>query len=140
MRITVEITIKAPLEAVWESWTKPSIIQQWNGVSQDWYCTVADIDLHEGGHFNYRLEHQSDQHSFSVNGTFTRIKLLRLIHYKLDDDRSVEIEFIEQADHSIRITQTFDPSPDTSPQAQQDKWQDIMRYFKKVVETNALLS
>lgn len=139
MRITVEITIKAPLEAVWEAWTKPSIIQQWNGASQAWYCPHAVIDLHEGGRFDYQLEHQAGEHSFRASGTFTQLKLLRLIHYKLDDGRQVEIDF-EERDQHIHIRQTFDIAPHTSIEAQRAKWQDILNYFKKVVETNALLS
>lgn len=139
MRITMDVTVKAPLEMVWEAWTNPSIIQQWNASSREWYCPVANIDLHVNGRFHYRLEHQDEVESYHFDGVFTRLKLLRLIEYTLDDGRQVSIRFEELPD-GIKIIETFDVDPTRSAEQQRSNWQSILSYFKKVVETNYLLS
>ena len=35
--ITVESTINAPVEKVWEFWSKPEHITKWNNASDDWH-------------------------------------------------------------------------------------------------------
>ena len=40
--ITVEATINAGLEKVWEFWTNPEHITQWAFASDDWHAPYAD--------------------------------------------------------------------------------------------------
>ncbi len=47
--ITVETTIHSPLEKVWEYWTLPVHIQNWNNAGPDWECPHAENDLRVGG-------------------------------------------------------------------------------------------
>ena len=54
--ITVENTINAPVEKVWEYWTKPEHITQWNNASDDWHTPRAENDLRVGGSFVSRME------------------------------------------------------------------------------------
>jgi uncharacterized protein YndB with AHSA1/START domain len=49
--ITVEATINASIEKVWESWTKPAHITQWCHASDDWHVPYADNDAQTGGKF-----------------------------------------------------------------------------------------
>ena len=49
MKITVETTVKAPIEQVWRAYTKPEDIIQWNAASADWHTTKAAVDLRVGG-------------------------------------------------------------------------------------------
>ena len=50
--ITVENTVNAPVEKVWEYWTKPEHITQWNNASDDWHTPHAENDLRPGGRFS----------------------------------------------------------------------------------------
>jgi uncharacterized protein YndB with AHSA1/START domain len=54
--ITVESTVNAPVEKVWEYWTKPEHIRQWNHASDDWHTPWVKADFREGGQFVARME------------------------------------------------------------------------------------
>ena len=56
MNITVETTIKAPIERVWECWTTPEHIVSWNFATDEWRCPSAENDLQPGGRFNCIME------------------------------------------------------------------------------------
>ena len=49
--ITVEATINAPVEKVWEYWNEPKHIMAWCHASDDWHAPYADNDLRTGGKF-----------------------------------------------------------------------------------------
>jgi len=49
MMITVETIIEAPIHKVWDAWTNPEHIVQWNYASDDWHCPKAAVDLTPGG-------------------------------------------------------------------------------------------
>ena len=50
--ITVETTVNAPVERVWNAYTTPDDIMQWNSASDDWHTPSATVDLREGGLFS----------------------------------------------------------------------------------------
>jgi hypothetical protein len=56
MKIAVETKVAAPIETVWEAYTTPEDIKQWNAASNDWHTTSASVDLREGGTFLSRME------------------------------------------------------------------------------------
>ena len=53
--IQVQTLIHAPVEKVWDSFTNPKHIVNWNNASVHWHCPKAENDLRVGGEFNYRL-------------------------------------------------------------------------------------
>ena len=55
-RITVEAMVAAPIAEVWDAYTTPADIKQWNAASDDWHTTAATVDLREGGAFTSRME------------------------------------------------------------------------------------
>ena len=54
--VTVQAVVAAPPEHVWDAWTDPAAIQQWNAASDDWHCPAATNDLRAGGEFVSRME------------------------------------------------------------------------------------
>jgi uncharacterized protein YndB with AHSA1/START domain len=42
--ITIEATISAPLIKIWEYWTLPKHIINWNKASDDWHTTKSEND------------------------------------------------------------------------------------------------
>ncbi len=134
MQITVETTVNANVETVWEAWTNPAFIKQWNAASKDWCCPQAEIDLHEGGYFKYRMESRDGAMGFDFVGQFTRLKLLHTIEYTIEDGRHVSIHFKED-DQGVHISETFDAETQHSEAEQKAGWQAILDNFKNNVES-----
>ena len=56
MKISIETTVNAPLELVWQSFVTPQDIICWNFAIDEWCCPRAELELVVGGTFNYRME------------------------------------------------------------------------------------
>ena len=69
--ITVDATIIAPIEKVWEHWTHPKHIMQWNNASDDWHTPKAENDLQVGGKFQSRMEAKDGSMGFDFIGVYT---------------------------------------------------------------------
>ena len=48
-KITIEATIAADKEKVWESYTQPKHITQWNFAHPSWHCPAAKNDMKVDG-------------------------------------------------------------------------------------------
>lgn len=66
--ITVETTVNAPVEKVWEFWTKPKHITNWSFASEDWHAPRAENDLRPGGKFLTRMEAKDGSFGFDFGG------------------------------------------------------------------------
>ena len=70
--ITVQTIVNAPVEKVWQFWTTPEHITQWNNASEDWFTPHAQNDLREGGSFVYRMESRDGKYGFDFGGNGNR--------------------------------------------------------------------
>ncbi len=134
--ITVETTVDAPLKTVWEYWTTPEHIMQWNSASDDWHTPSATVDLREGGTFTSRMEAKDGSMGFDFGGTYTKIVNQQRIEYTMDDGRTVSAVFEEHNGHT-HVTETFDPETENSREMQQQGWQTILDNFKNYAESHA---
>ena len=87
MKITVETTVRAPLDTVWRAWSTPDDIVQWNAASHDWHTTAAAVDLRVGGSFSSRMEAKDGSMGFDFEGTYTEVEPMEGIAYALADGR-----------------------------------------------------
>jgi uncharacterized protein YndB with AHSA1/START domain len=133
--ITVEATINAPIEKVWESWTKPEHITQWCHASDDWHAPYADNDAQTGGKFKTTMAAKDGSFSFDFEGVYSNVAQYSLIEYGLGDGRKVRIEFIGDGD-TTKATETFDPETQNPIEMQRGGWQAILDNFKKYTETS----
>jgi len=133
--ITVETTVNAPVDKVWEFWTNPVHIVNWNNASDDWHTPYADNNLRPAGKFKTTMAAKDGSLSFDFEGTYTAIQLHRLIEYNIADGRRVKISFIKDGDVT-RVIETFDPERTHSIEMQQGGWQAILDNFKKYTEAN----
>lgn len=133
--ITGEAVINAPIEIVWQYWTLPEHIVQWNNASEDWHTPNAINDLTVGGKFVYRMEAKDGSFGFDFGGTYTLIEPLKTIKYTIGDGRLVEIEFIDN-DETTHIIQKFEAEQQHSAEMQQKGWQAILNNFKRYTEEN----
>ncbi|MFV8321412.1 SRPBCC family protein [Flavobacterium sp. LS2R12] len=135
--ITVQNTINASIEKVWELWTAPEHVMKWNNASEDWHTPFAENDLKVGGKFKYTMASKDGTMRFDFEGIYTNIVNPSLIEYKLADDRKVKITF-ESQKNGVLLIEKFDPETENSEALQQQGWQAILDNFKKYVENSTL--
>lgn len=133
INITVRAKISAPIDKVWDYWTTPKHIKNWNNASDDWYTPKAENDLRRGGKFVYRMEARDGSFGFDFGGEYTNIKPNKLIEYTIGDGRKVKITFSE-TDNKIEVVESFEAEATNSVEIQRDGWQSILNNFKKYTE------
>lgn len=131
--ITIEATVQAPVEKVWETWTKPEHITQWSFASEDWFTPKAENDLRVGGEFTTRMEAKDGSFGFDFGGIYDEVTEHKLISYTLGDGRKVKIEFEENGDET-KVIETFDPEDQNPVEMQRGGWQAILNNYKKYTE------
>ena len=132
MRITVETSVAAPIDRVWQAYTTPADIVTWNAASDDWHTTKATVDLREGGAFSSRMEAKDGSMGFDFAGTYTKIIEHKRIEYAFGD-RKAEVEFVPCA-NGVVVRVAFDGETTHSVEQQQAGWQAILDNFARYVE------
>ncbi len=133
--ITIQNTINAPVEKVWELWTKPEHITQWNNASDDWHTPRAENDLRVGGNFVSRMEAKDGSMGFDFGGVYNAVRNNEYIAYTLGDGRKVTISF-SPVGTATRVIEKFEAETMNSVELQQSGWQAILDNFKKYTETH----
>lgn len=133
--ITIEATIKAPIDKVWNYWTTPEHIMQWNNASDDWHTPHAVNDLRTGGSFLSTMAAKDGSFSFDFSGVYSDVAQHERIAYSMEDGRKVEVTFSSDGE-STTVIETFDPETVNSAEMQKAGWQAILNNFKKYVESN----
>lgn len=133
--ITVQCKVNAPIETVWECWTTPKHITNWNNASDDWQTPYAENDLKVGGKFKYTMSAKDGTMSFDFEGVYTSVEQNQTIEYVMSDGRKVEISF-EATPNGVNVIESFDPETENSEELQENGWQAILDNFKKYVENS----
>ncbi len=137
--MTIEIQAKinnVPVEKIWEMYTNPKHIVNWNFASDGWECPHAENNLVTGGRFSYRMAAKDNSMEFDFEGKFTAIEQYTLLAYSLFDDRRVQVHFSLINDTSTKVTVTFDPDTNHDEEYQKMGWQSILNNFKEYAESN----
>lgn len=132
-RITVEATVNAPAEKVWEFWTKPEHITQWNSASPDWHTPRSENDVRVGGKFSARMEAKDG--SFDFGGVYDEVVPNQRLAYTIGDGRKVEIDFKAEGNNTV-VTETFEAEGTNPIEMQRGGWQAILDNFKRYTESN----
>lgn len=133
MKISIEVVVNSTLEKVWAAWISSQDITQWNFASDEWCCPSAEIDPAVGGKFSYRMEAKDGSMGFDFAGEFTAIEPKKSIDFKIEDDRVVNVRFIESS-NGITVVETFDAENEFSGEQQRQGWLSILKNFKRHVE------
>ena len=131
--VTVAATVNAPIEKVWETYTQPAHITQWNTASEDWHSPKAENDLRVGGNFNYRMEAKDGSFGFDFGGTYYEVENHKKIAYTMSDGRRVSVEFTPNG-NSTEVSTVFDAEDENPVEMQRDGWQAILNNFKNYTE------
>jgi uncharacterized protein YndB with AHSA1/START domain len=134
--LTAEATINAPVEKVWEFWTNPKHIINWNKASDDWFTPWAEHDLKPGGRFVSRMEARDGSMGFNFEGEYAEVVQYQLIESVLGDGRKVKVEFWPEGTQNTRVIESFEPEDTHSLDMQKQGWQSIMDNFKQYVEAS----
>ncbi len=130
--ITIQTTVKAPIEKVWECWTKPDHISMW-AASGDWEAIAKSNDLRVGGTFNTRMQAKDGSAGFDFIGEYTAVVPHERIEYTMDDGRKVKVVF-ETESKGVKIVESFEAEKENSEKVQRDGWQGILDSFKTYAE------
>lgn len=133
--ITVESTVNAPAEKVWNYWSNPVHIVKWAHASDDWHTTRAENDLRAGGSFTSRMEAKDGSFGFDFGGIYDDVRTHEYMEYTMSDGRKVKIKFTGDAGKT-KIVQSFDAESENPVEMQQAGWQAILDNFKKYTESN----
>ncbi|MFG6687347.1 SRPBCC family protein [Mariniflexile sp. HNIBRBA6329] len=134
-RITIEVVVNVNLQKVWDFWTKPEHIVNWNFASDDWHCPKATNDLRVGGKFSATMASKDGTMSFDFEGVYNEVVELNKIAYAMADGRQVLVAFEKQGNTTV-VTEVFDPEDQNPLEMQKNGWQSILNNFKEYVEAN----
>ena len=133
--ITVESTIQAPVEKVWDYWTTPAHIMQWNNASDDWHTPSVENDLRVGGSFTNRMEAKDGSFGFDFGGIYDAVTPNQYIEYTMGDGRIAKVTFQGNGD-ATRVVENFEAEGTNPIELQKSGWQAILDNFKKYTEGN----
>ena len=132
MKITVSVSVSAPIERVWSAYVSPEDIIKWNAASDDWHTTSSTVDLRPGGAFSSRMEAKDGSFGFDFEGVYTNVIEHKLIEYAFGD-RSASVRFDSSGDQ-VAVTVEFDAETENPVEMQKEGWQAILNNFKRHVE------
>ena len=133
--ITIESTINAPVEKIWNYWTAPEHIINWCAASDDWHTPSAENDLRTGGKFSSRMEAKDGSFGFDFGGVYDEVITNKLIAYTIGDGRKVKITFSTEGAQT-KVVESFEAESTNPIEMQRGGWQAILDNFKKYTETN----
>lgn len=131
--LTVSATIDAPVDKVWQYWTLPEHITQWNNASPDWWTPRAENDLRAGGQFLSRMEARDGSFGFDFGGTYSSVIPHQHIAYTIGDGRKVTVDFTTEGAET-KVVEQFEAETVHPVDMQQMGWQAILDNFKKYTE------
>lgn len=134
-KITVEATISADTNKVWDFWTKPEHITKWNFATDDWQCPKAENDLRAGGKYFARMEAKDGSFGFDFEAVYDEVIDQKKLVYTMGDGRQAVTNF-ESLGGKTKVTTTFDAESENDLEMQRAGWQAILNNFKKYAETN----
>ena len=134
IRITIEEQIAAKPSYVWECYTAPEHITNWNFADISWHCPSAQNDLRIGGTYLARMEAKDGSFGFDFEAVYTALEIGHSFTYEFGG-REAQVAFtpIESGTH-IQIE--FDAEDQNPVDLQRSGWQSILRNFKQYVETS----
>lgn len=133
--ITIETTVNAPAEKVWNFFNGPEHIVKWGAPSPDWHTTKAENDIRTGGSFLYRMEAKDGSFGFDFGGVYDDVKPNEAIAYTMTDGRKVNITFAPEA-NGVKVTETFEAETENPVDMQRAGWQAILDNFRAYTEAN----
>lgn len=133
-KITVGATIAADKDKVWDYYTNPKHIVNWNFASDDWHCPSAENDMKVGGKYSSRMEAKDGSFGFDFEAIYDEVVDNNRIIYTIADGRKVMVGFQEK-DGKTDVEVVFEAESQNPVEMQKGGWQAILNNFKKYAES-----
>ena len=133
-KITVQALVQADKQKVWDYYTQPEHITQWNFADPSWHCPAATNDLNIGGKYVARMEAKDGSFGFDFEAVYTELNPSNSLSYEFGG-RHATVQLSEQ-DGSTAISVSFDPETENPINLQQQGWQAILNNFKSYTENH----
>lgn len=133
-QLTVQTQVNKPIEQVWDLFTNPKHIVQWNFAHESWGCPSASNDLQVGGLLQTRMQAKDGSFGFDLIGIYDEVVEHQSLKYPLEDGRNVEVIFKKLSDDRSQVSQILDPENQNPVSLQKDGWQAILDHFKTYAE------
>jgi uncharacterized protein YndB with AHSA1/START domain len=133
-KITVQATIKADIKKVWDYYTLPEHITQWNFADPSWHCPKAENDMKIGGRYCARMEARDGSFGFDFEAFYTEIIDGDQFSYGFGG-RTATIKF-NDLNGETEVIVSFDPEDQNPIEMQEAGWQSILNNFKAYTENN----
>ncbi len=135
-KITISTIASAPIERVWQAYTTPADITQWNFANDDWFCPSASADLRVGGNYKARMEAKDGSFGFDFEAVYEEVDPLKAVTLAMSDGRRARTTF-EPTGSGTKVTTHFDAEGQNPIEMQRDGWQAILENFRRHVERRA---
>jgi uncharacterized protein YndB with AHSA1/START domain len=133
-KIIINSVINAAPNKVWQYYTSPEHITQWNFADPSWCCPSASNDMRVGGKYIARMEARDGSFGFDFEAVYEEIEEGKSFSYNAGD-RQVRVVFESLGDQT-KVIVSFDPENENPIEMQQQGWQSILDNFKQYVENN----
>lgn len=134
-KITIEATIASEIKKVWDYYTLPEHITNWNFASDDWCCPSASNDMQVGGKYSARMEAKDGSFGFDFEAIYESVSPYDNFTYTLADGRRIDVKFHDLGENTT-MTIVFDAENENPIELQKAGWQAILNNFKAYTETH----
>ncbi len=132
-QITVTATVNADSAMVWDCYTNPIHIVNWNFADPSWHCPTATNDMKIGGTYKARMEAKDGSFGFDFEAVYTKIDMGKSFEYEFGG-RNAKVHFSNKGSQT-EVVVTFDPELQNPVEVQQAGWQAILNNFKQYTES-----
>ena len=112
-KITINATVNAAIEKVWDYYTNPQHITAWNFAHPSWQCPSASNDMRVGGKYAARMEARDGSFGFDFEAVYDEIIAGEKFTYTMPNGRQVTVVF-KQIDSQTEVMVTFDAEEENS--------------------------
>ena len=134
-KVTVEATINADRKKVWDYYTNPQHITQWNFADPSWHCPNAENDMRVGGKYRARMEAKDGSFGFDFEAIYSELVAGEKFTYEMADCRQATVIFTG-SDGQTEVMVEFDAETENPVEMQKAGWQAILDNFKKYTENS----
>lgn len=124
----------ASQKVLWDCFTLPEHVKNWNFAADSWHCPEAKNDFREGGTFTYTMAAKDGSFSFDFAGTYDEIIPMTSIKYTLGDGRKCHITFVNEENFTV-VLHAFEAENMNPEDMQQAGWQAILNNMVAYAET-----
>ena len=133
-KISIHATINADIKKVWDYYTQPNHIINWNFADPSWHCPSVTNDMKIGGKYIGRMEARDGSFGFDFEAVYNNIDDGKSFDYTSPDNRNIALSLESKGNHT-ELNIIFDAENENPIELQKNGWQAILNNFKNYIES-----